>query len=129
MLKIRKEQMGAFSFQALESFEDRIVARLNTFSPDHCQALGEEKTRKAIRYGIKRAASYGIEFERDVCLYIDQMFAFGQDFDKDPNLPWAAEILTDETIFGPTSRIDKLHETSLRHVREAAGIQDDQDNE
>lgn len=123
MLIIRKQQMDAFADEMLNRFNAQILHHVRSFFPEQCNILGEEGIKEAIRYGIDRAASYGIEIERDVCLYIDLMFAFGRDFDKDPELPWSGEILSDEAMPDPTGRINMLHETSLRYVREAAGIQ------
>ena len=117
---IRKEQEIALENAATREFEEKMRIHLQKFFPDHCKALGEEGVLDAIRHGMRRAASYGVEIERDVCLYIDQMFAFGRDFDTDPDLPWAAEILTDEEMPDPTERINLLHNTSLRYVKMAA---------
>ena len=120
MFNIRKEQLEALSQASLKSFEERMVTHLNKFFQPQCQALGDPKTRESIHYGIQRAKTYGIISERDVCLYIDLMFAFGRDFDKDPNYSLAAQILTDKSNSDPTQRINKLFETALEHVRDAA---------
>ena len=61
-----------------------------------------------IRYGVERAGSYGIGTERDVCKYIDLMFAFGRDFDKNQDLPWASRILEDDTLKSPTVKTERL---------------------
>lgn len=121
-LIIRPPQMDAFTASAVSGFEDRVCVHLNKFFPEQCEALGQADTRDAIRYGIARAAAYGIESERGVCKYIDLMFAFGRDYDVDDDLPWAAGILADETITDPKERIEKLYRTALRRIREAQGI-------
>ena len=84
MFKIRKEHVEAFERVALANYEDRMVAHLKKFFSERCETMGELKVRDAIQYGIHRASGYGIVAERDVCLYIDIMFAFGHHFDKDP---------------------------------------------
>jgi hypothetical protein len=119
MFKIRKEQLDALSKASLKSFEERMVKHLNTFFSPQCSALGDAKTRETIHYGIQRARAYGVTAERDVCKYIDLMFAFGRDFDKDPDYSGATEILKDESIKNPTQKINKLFETALEAVREA----------
>ncbi len=120
MFKIRKEQLDALSQASLKSYEERMVTHLTKFFSPQCLALGEARTREAIYYGILRAKTYGVVSERDVCIYIDLMFAFGRDFDKDPNYSSAAQILTDKTIPDPTARINRLFEIALKHVRQAA---------
>src|SRR5712692_3621172 len=98
MFNIRKEQLDALSQASLKSFEDRMVIHLNKFFQPQCKVLGDSKLRETIHYGIARAKSYAIISERDVCLYIDLMFAFGRDFDKDTNNCMVHQILSDKTI-------------------------------
>lgn len=120
MFKIRKEQLDALSKASLKSFEERMVIHLLKFFQPQCEPLGDARVRETIHYGIARAKSYGIIAERDVCKYIDLMFAFGADFDKDPNYSLAPQILMDKNTPDPTQRINKLFETALEHVRQAA---------
>ncbi len=107
---------------AAKDFEDRMVVHLNKFFPEQCEALGEPGTREEIRNGIDRAARYGIETERDVCKYIDLMFAFGRDFDTNPELPWAARILNDTKYESPTAKVEDLHQTAIWHAQRAASL-------
>src|SRR5215203_5799575 len=95
---IRSEQMSTFSRAAVETFEDHMVVHLNKCFPAQCQAGGEQKVRETIRYGIERASTYGIKAQRDVCKYIDLMFVYGRDFDKDPNLTWPSAVLNDRAM-------------------------------
>jgi len=122
MLRIRKEQMDAFSQAAARSFEDRMVEHLTEFFPEQCEALGEPETREAIQHGINRAKTYGIISERDVCKYIDLMFTFGRDFDEDAELPWAGRILNDDEFVNASVKTDRLYDVAMRHVAQAAGI-------
>lgn len=122
MFKIRQEQMEAFSQAGVKNFEDRMVVHLNKFFPEQCQALGEPKTREAIQYGIQQGASYGFVAERNVCKYIDLMFTFGRDFDKDAKLPWTTAVLDDESLKNPTVKMERLHNAAMEHLRQIAGI-------
>lgn len=125
MLKIRKEQNDELAKAAVKRFEDWMVVHLNKFFPEHCKALGPEGTLESIRYAIERSATYEIVSERDVCKYTDLMFAFGRDFDEDPNLPWASEILNDKNLKGqPTEKINNLYKIAMRNVKQAGGIEE-----
>lgn len=93
MLVIRTEQMSAFSAAAEKQFEDWMVLHLNKFFASKCSRMGEDALRELIRYGIRRAASYGLTIRREVCKYIDVMLVFGRDFEKDPRHAWAQPIL------------------------------------
>lgn len=71
-----------------------MVVHLETFFPERAAELGPQGVRDAIELGQKKAAKYDIYTERDVCKFLNFMFAFGFDFDTDPELPWAKAILT-----------------------------------
>jgi hypothetical protein len=116
MLAIRKEQMALFVASEIEKFENRVIAHLRKHFPRKCDALGESKIRRIIQHGIKQAASYDIRAERDVCKYIDLMFAFGRNFDKDTMLLWPAAILNDRTILDSKMKMERLFEAAMQHV-------------
>ena len=120
MVVIRKEQMDQMGDEEYRKFEQKMIAHLNEFFPDECKELGEEEVRKAIAYGVNRAASYGIEIERDVCNYIDLMFAIGKDYDTDPEEPWAGQILNDGSFDTPTEKVNTLYDEALRRIDEVA---------
>jgi hypothetical protein len=123
MLHVRPEQMKVLNEHMLRKFEDRMVAHLNQFFAEQCKKLGEDGTRKAIRDAMERAAGYEIVSERDVCIYIDIMFEFGRDFDKDPKLPWANKILNDKALKGEqTEKVDRLYDAAMKNLKQAKGI-------
>jgi len=117
---IRQEQMVFLSQGCLGKFEKSMAEHLNRCFPDKCKALGEQGIQEVIRYGIKRAASHHITLERDVCKYIDLMFAFGREFDSNPDLPWASRILEDGSFKNATAKVDRLFDTAkLQKTAEA----------
>jgi len=119
MLQIRKKQMDELSRACTKEFEDRMVVHIAKFFPKHYEALGEEKTRTLINYGIERAKTYGIVAERDVCKYIDLMVGFGPDYDRDPKKPWAGKTLNDQTIKDPSVKINAVYDAGLEHLRQS----------
>jgi hypothetical protein len=123
MLTIREKQVAVLSAPQFKRFLDDLARHVGTFFPKRVKALGTEKTEEAIRDGIARAAAYGIKAERDACLYIDLMFSLGRDFDKDPSLPFASEILSDPEV-SAACRIDRVHRAALNFLgdREDVGV-------
>jgi len=117
-MKLRKEQMDTFSEAARKSFEDRMVAHLREVFPQRSKRLGEPRVRGKIQHGIERAGTYGITSERDVCRYIDVMFAYGWDFDTDSKLPWAGRILNDERFLLPEAKVNRLYRAAQREGSE-----------
>ena len=117
MLTIRTQQMAVFARAETKKFEDRVLIHLEKFFPAQCKALGESKLREMIRYGIKRAAAYGIATEREVYKYVDLMLVFGRDFDTDKRWPWAGEILRHPR--GPAAKIQALQGAARKRLKRA----------
>jgi len=91
VFKVRREQMDAYRTAARRDFEDRVVEHVGRCFPDRLATMGEGGVRELIRFGIQRAAGYGIVAERYVCKFIDLMLVFGLEFDTEQG--WAMEIL------------------------------------
>lgn len=109
-IKIRSEQVQVFEQAAVRNFEDRMIEHLREFVPRHFKMLEEADFRKIIQYGWERAKSHRLTSERSVRIYIQLVLMLGSSFDSDPQMPWAAEILNDESIQDETERIDRLHD-------------------
>lgn len=120
MLTIRPAQIRVFSMVAAKNFEDHMVAHLAEFFPQPYQKLGEAKTRAAIQQGVVKAQKYGIVSEHDVCIYIDMMFEYGNDFDVDPALPWASQVLNDPKIWNPTYKVNRLFDAAMDQRKSGA---------
>lgn len=120
MVVIRREQFEAFGSVHRQRFENWMARHIEQCFPQTFATLGDAAVRNAIRLGVRKAESYGITGQRDTCLFIDVMFAFGRDFDSDRGFPWASETLRSKAH--PTDRIDRLHASSMEHAAEARGI-------
>jgi hypothetical protein len=121
MLKIREAQMRVFEQAAAKEFEDHLLKYLNELFPKHCNVLGEAQVRRVIGYGLNKAKSHGLTDMRCLSLYVALMFMLGSNFDTDPQLPWAKEILGDETTTGEHDRIDRLRGKALDYADQVAG--------
>jgi len=145
MLKIRKEQYEELGKVSLKRFEDSMVEHIREFFPEQYDALGETVVRNVIEYGVDRAEAHGFETEPDVNMYIDLMLLLGSNFDTDPQLPWAAEILQeestedelteeestedesieDESIAEPVGRVEKLYDQAIEYLDRIEGPEDE----
>jgi hypothetical protein len=122
MLTIRKEQLAVFQKVASQNFENRTLSHIKKCFPKQMGTLGEPGTRDLIRYGIQRSASYRFRKQSDICKYIDIMVIFGRDFDRDPELPWAAGVLNDRSLPSPSARASELHRAAVEVMcREEGG--------
>lgn len=83
--------------------------------------MSDEELDDAIRHGVKRALAYGIGTERDAAKFVSLTFVLGRDFDRDPRLPWAREILDGARVHRGMSTIDLLVQEALRHDSSVRG--------
>jgi hypothetical protein len=114
---IRPEQMEALSASSYGAFEAKVAAHLNLCFPTECASLGQEQVRGTIRHGLERARGYGITSSREVCLYIDVMIVFGPEFDKNPELSWAAEILQGTQWRDSCAKVEALFRKAKEEFR------------
>lgn len=117
MWTIRQDQVETFAQEHRHRFEDQMIPFLAKYFPEQCKKLGDTKIRQFIRYGITRAASYGVVRERDVCQYICLMFIFGGDFDRDSRLRHVRKILSDRTPRRSGALIKNLYAAATRDLR------------
>jgi len=121
MLTIRKEQMQVFRQAALRHFENDMTVHLQQFAPKYCEAMGEIELRSLINSGIARASEYGLTGRGPVRFFIEQMFLLGIDFDTDPQLPWAFEILKDSNIQDQMVRSNFLYDRTMDYIDAVGG--------
>lgn len=112
MLTIRKEQFDEIGHRLAHRWEDTMVLHLETFFPERTSELGEKGVRDAIDLGVKKSAKYDIYTERDICKFLNFMFAYGFDFDTDPELPWAKKILTNPAYTRPNLKLHLLEKAA-----------------
>lgn len=121
MLTVRHTQIEALRHSAAQQFEEDLVRHLHEFAPAHCEVIGDVGVRATIRLGVERAAGYGFRARGPVRFYVELMFMFGSDFDTDPQLPWAAIVLTDPLIHDQMNRANRLYEEMRSYLTVVAG--------
>lgn len=107
--------MTAFQAYMAGQFEHRAVGHIREVFPKDFAALGEPAVREWVRQGVEAAQRYGFEVEADVLRFIDLMFIFSRDFDRNPESSWAAPILRDEGR-EPKARMDALYDEARNHL-------------
>lgn len=107
---IRKKQMESFSDPVAYDLECRIYTHLTRAFPVRCDALGEKEVRRWVRSGMARVGRYRIEGDYDIMRFVDLMFLLGPDFETNPLLGWAKEILDGPADCSGAERLDRLYE-------------------
>lgn len=98
MIHIRKEQMEVLEAVMLEQFIADTVKHVRGLFPEITGEMQETEIREKIENGRSKAATYGLSRVRPITLYIDLVFAYGNDFEKGKELRWSEPILQDESI-------------------------------
>ena len=114
MLTIRSEQMDALSAYMIARFERDMVNHIAQAFPKQFAEAGDAGTRKLVHDGIAKAASYGVQSERNVALFIDLMVAIGPTFDHDDRFPWVRQVLQDPDRPEQT-KLDMIYDR-MRHA-------------
>jgi hypothetical protein len=109
MLTIRDDQILALQQAA---FLRWLEVHVSDYFPAVCAQTDIQTRRQTIRDGVRRANEYGFAAPDQVCQFVDLLFAFHPEFDRDDRLPWARDILTDPEITEPAVRIDLLFDAA-----------------
>ena len=117
MLIIRKEQMAVFEALMGERFKRRMAGHLTAAFPGPAGSMTAEDLGSVIEAGIERAAAYGITREGHVQRFLEYMFTHGPDFDTDPEISWAGEVLRMTDVDGSV-KMDWIDERRRRHLEE-----------
>lgn len=98
-----------------------MVKHLHGFNAGLAKTLGDDGLRTVIRFGIDRAKSHGLTRRCCVQFFIEMITVFGSEFDTDPQYPWAAAALADDSFDDQTERADRLHERATTYWNAAIG--------
>jgi len=120
MFRLLDTQMEAFSGLARADFERALEESVRDWFPVHAQVLGPAGVRELVRGAEADAEKHGIVHRRGVEQILALMVLLGSGFDRDPQLPWAAEGLADEEGT-PTARADRLYATACAYLDRVAG--------
>ena len=116
MLKLRPEQYDALVAHSFKAMETRIAAALKKLWPVLCATLGDGQLRRRVRHARAAARSHGIRREADILRFARLMLAWGDDFNRSSETPWAAQILAWRNCDAPT-RLDALEGRSEVELR------------
>jgi hypothetical protein len=120
MFRIRSEHLDAMKESYERGFEAEALAHLRTMLADRTESLSDENLLRRVRSGANRAAFYGLETEQEIMSFIDASFFLGEEFDVDPGLAWARQLLDDRQL-DPAARAETLLEWAIDSFEDAEG--------
>lgn len=120
MLTLRQAQLTTIEATRLEAF---LLEHLAAFFPEQCAALGPAETLEVVRHGLVRAAEHGLTEPVDACAFVDVMFLFGRELDRDPELPWVPAALEGARARPPGSRGAWFYAEALAVVKQMMEVE------
>jgi len=115
VMKIRREQLGAFARPIGRNRVCRLAAHLRRAFPQRFEAWAEEALQRWAHQAMEAAAKYDIEEEYDFCRFADLTTLLGPGFADSGGFEWAGRLLSDRSI--PASRrLDEVVERIRREL-------------
>lgn len=109
--------------RALYGFVERVVDAL----PDHVGPLVGHWPRPVLfaasQEAVTRAERYNLQTERELFHYVQLAVMLGGAFDTDPGLPWARDILRDNSYLDGAEKLDDLWNTAMDYLDEVFGTE------
>src|SRR5687768_5036234 len=125
MLALARRQIATFEQVMLERFERGLLTHIEEHFPVHWRVIGDAQMARVVRYGVSRAKKAGYRSERDGYLFHSLMLYFGSHFDTDPQYPWLAKALSDDTVGPLSQRLTNAHDAAMRYLDDVAGERGD----
>jgi hypothetical protein len=117
MFQIRDEHMQGFESVALDNFEERGVSHFREHLPDDAGRYSDAELRERIRRAASRCKTYELTSEQQIMCFADAGLLIGENFDTDPEHPWAAHILHNREV-PPEERASAVMHVALSIRRE-----------
>ena len=116
MLIIRNVQLDALSTLTRDQFIVDMAGHLCEHFPSVTCELTADELRRQVRRLIARAAGYGLVSRQQVCRYMNLAATYGWEFDRDQELRWMRDILTDSSVSQAADRLNLLIQTCV-HIQ------------
>jgi len=106
-IKIRQDQMRAFSEYMDRSFEQRATRHLRAEYPAETTGMSDDQLCAFVQEGSGKAAKYELNRETEIGLFLDLLMLFRADFDQ--GVPWAKDIL-ESSYLSSEQKVERLRE-------------------
>lgn len=106
---IRPEQIETFQAAAQGSFEAEALEHIKKEYPAAVQGIEDAALKQLISRGAQRAEKYGFKARGPVRMFLEFLALLGHEFDQDPMLFWAADILKDREGIEEMEQAQRLY--------------------
>ena len=104
-------------------FGRRLQAHSAEHFPTHWRVIGATQMEQVVQFGIRRALESGYPSKRDGYMFHALMLQFGSYFDTDPQYPWLAKALLDDTNDSRSERLAGAYDAAIDYLDKVAGAQ------
>ncbi len=120
--EIRHQDTREVTAERARSLGAVLGARMKEVLPVKCSVIGDQCVEALVKKAFESAVAHGIRNPRGIHLFTFLMFVVGAGFDRDPQLPWAAEALLDRPKTDPAARTNRLYEAALKALDQWWGL-------
>jgi hypothetical protein len=108
MLVIRKVQMDTLDAYTREAFRRRMLQHVVAEFPGRAAELRPDGVKRIVDASIAKGVDYGVAGEEELQGFIDLSVELGPDFEEQPEMEWARQILEKESLSGQ-AKIELIH--------------------
>jgi len=117
--EIGRRTLDTLQPQALRVLADQLCSDMKNAFPVRYTIIGEDCLARVARRAVESARKYGINNARGISLFAVVSLVAGASFDRDPQLPWASRVLSDESTSADSiARTQQLHREALECLRQ-----------
>ena len=116
-LVIRKEQLRVFQMQPRLHFEKEMGGYLKQYFPFEAANADLERW---VRTGLAKADQYGFSTYSQCALFLALTAILGAGFDEDPQIPWAAEMISNPKG-SAAERLSGVYDKGIEFLRAIGG--------
>lgn len=116
MITVSEEQLEEIESIRWSDFVDQLVVSTRQCFPPHVEMLTDAELFDAISGAGVRADELGFKYDDEIEEFVDHAIVFGAQFDTDPCMVWAGELLRDSAFALPSEKLDFLDNKIRRYA-------------
>lgn len=116
MLRISPAQTQAIAAAQTQIAFDQLATHCRTYYPNTVSQLTQEALLAHLHICHSRAQHYGLTSRRDLYRFVNLALSFGWEFDRDANLPWVRQYLSDTRLNSPAQRLELLVKYAIHRL-------------
>lgn len=116
MLRLSPAQSQAIAAAQSQTAFAQLATHCRTYYPEVVSLLTDAALINQLHSCHSRAQGYGLTSRRDLYRFVNLALSFGWEFDRDANLPWMRQYLTDPRVDSPAQRLELLVKYAIHRL-------------